>query len=143
MSRIQITAKATTQGRKKQKQTLTTGDLLIENGLRGDRGDLLEADLWPGITEQLPVARDPPRILSDVVSGKGPCLDRSLGSAISLQPRFQKYRVLRMLPHSVRNARIGSIRDALHAGTRHASTDTTSRVAATAAKIAGSSGRVP
>jgi hypothetical protein len=35
MSRIQITAKATTQGRKKQKQTLTTGDLLIENGLRG------------------------------------------------------------------------------------------------------------
>jgi len=36
MSRIQITAKATTQGRKKQKQTLTTGDLLIENGLGGD-----------------------------------------------------------------------------------------------------------
>ncbi|MGD0468845.1 MAG: hypothetical protein ABSA54_10775 [Terriglobales bacterium] len=35
MSRIQITAKATTQGRKKQKQTLTTGDLLIENGLVG------------------------------------------------------------------------------------------------------------
>jgi hypothetical protein len=37
MSRIQITAKATTQGRKKQKQTLTTGDLLIENGLVGER----------------------------------------------------------------------------------------------------------
>jgi hypothetical protein len=37
MSRIQITAKATTQGRKKQKQTLTTGDLLIENGLGGDQ----------------------------------------------------------------------------------------------------------
>ena len=45
--------------------------------------------------------------------------------------------------HSLRNACIGSIRDALHAGTRQASTATTSRVAATAAKIAGSSGRVP
>jgi len=40
MSRIQITAKATTQGRKKQKQTLTTGDLLIENGLRGNQACL-------------------------------------------------------------------------------------------------------
>ena len=33
MSRILTTAKATTQGRKKQKRTLTTADLLIENGL--------------------------------------------------------------------------------------------------------------
>jgi hypothetical protein len=45
--------------------------------------------------------------------------------------------------HSVRNARIGSIRDALHAGTTHARAATASSVAATAAKIAGSSGRVP
>ncbi len=47
------------------------------------------------------------------------------------------------LPHSVRNACIGSIRDALHAGTRQASPATASSVAATVAKILGSSGRVP
>ena len=45
--------------------------------------------------------------------------------------------------YSVRNACIGSMRDALHAGIRQASAATTSSVAATAAKIAGSSGRVP
>jgi len=59
-------------------------------------------------------------------------------------------RQVRLLPaddgtsaYSVRNACIGSIRDALHAGTKQASAATTSSVAATAAKIAGSSGRVP
>ena len=46
-------------------------------------------------------------------------------------------------PYSVRKACIGSIRDALQAGTRQASAATRSSVAATAAKIAGSSGRVP
>ena len=46
-------------------------------------------------------------------------------------------------PYSVRKACIGSIRDALQAGTRQASAATSSSVAATAAKIAGSSGRVP
>jgi hypothetical protein len=45
--------------------------------------------------------------------------------------------------YSVRNACIGSIRDALHAGNRQASADTTSSVAATVAKIVGSSDRVP
>lgn len=45
--------------------------------------------------------------------------------------------------YSVRNARIGSIRDALHAGTRQARAATNSSVAATAAKIAGSNGWVP
>jgi len=42
--------------------------------------------------------------------------------------------------YSVRNACMGSIRDALHAGTRQASAATISSVAATAAKIAGSNG---
>jgi hypothetical protein len=45
--------------------------------------------------------------------------------------------------YSVRNACMGSIRDALHAGTTQATAATASSVAATAAKIAGSSGRVP
>src|SRR6266851_1291316 len=48
-----------------------------------------------------------------------------------------------VLVYSVRNACIGSIRDALHAGTRQARAATTSMEAATDAKIAGSSGRVP
>src|SRR5437667_12470931 len=48
-----------------------------------------------------------------------------------------------VLAYSVRNACIGSIRDALHAGTRQARAATTSMDAATDAKIAGSSGRVP
>ena len=51
--------------------------------------------------------------------------------------------VLALPPYSVRNACIGSIRDALHAGTRQASPATASSVAATVAKILGSSGRVP
>ena len=45
--------------------------------------------------------------------------------------------------HSVRNACMGSIRAALQAGTRQASAATASSVAVTAAKIAGSSARVP
>lgn len=45
--------------------------------------------------------------------------------------------------YSARNACIGSIRDALHAGTKQASAATTSSVAATAAKITGSRGWVP
>src|SRR6266550_482891 len=48
-----------------------------------------------------------------------------------------------VLAYSIRNACIGSIRDALHAGTRQARAATTSMDAATDAKIAGSSGRVP
>lgn len=45
--------------------------------------------------------------------------------------------------YSVRNACIGSIRDALHAGIRQARAATNSSAAATAAKIAGSKGRLP
>jgi hypothetical protein len=48
-----------------------------------------------------------------------------------------------LLTYSVRNASIGSILDALHAGTRQASVATPSSVAATLTKIVGSSGRVP
>ncbi len=44
--------------------------------------------------------------------------------------------------YSVRRARIGSIRDALHAGIMQASVATASSVAATAARIAGSRGLV-
>src|SRR5260370_28208235 len=51
--------------------------------------------------------------------------------------------VLALPPYSVRNACIGSIRDALQAGTRQASPATASSVAATLAKILGSTGRVP
>jgi len=48
-----------------------------------------------------------------------------------------------VLAYSVRNACIGSIRDALHAGTRQAMAATTSMDAVPDAKIAGSSGWVP
>ncbi len=61
--------------------------------------------------------------------------DASIEIASGRSPEYQ--------PHSVRNACIGSMRDALHAGTRQASVATASNVAATAAKIAGSRGWVP
>jgi len=53
------------------------------------------------------------------------------------------WQIALVLAYSIRNACIGSIRDALHAGTRQARVATTNMDAATDAKIAGSSGRVP
>jgi hypothetical protein len=88
------------------------------------------------------LARYPPGILNSRYAAMHR-LNRSIGALAIM-------RQVRLLPaddgtwaYSVRNACIGSIRDALHAGTKQASAATTSSVAATAAKIAGSSGRVP
>jgi hypothetical protein len=55
---------------------------------------------------------------------------------------FPKIRDIRR-PYSVRSAWIGSMRDALHAGIKQASTATAISIAAALANAAGSSGWVP
>src|SRR5579863_7679555 len=70
-----------------------------------------------------------------------------LTTAVDFQARQSPFRSqywsLEARPYSVRKACMGSIRDALHAGTRQARAATANRVAATDAKTAGSSGLVP
>ena len=119
----------------------------------------LSADRYSWITGNPEVIHvDENRLIGEVLSNivcwlpsirYGDYRDKWLALKLSVS-ELAMMRQLRLPPtyggtsaYSVRNACIGSIRDALQAGTKQASAATTSSVAATAAKIAGSSGRVP
>jgi hypothetical protein len=78
-------------------------------------------------------------VMAHDLNRRGRCIRRAVCDEWAPEPTANGLLCL----HSVRNARMGSILDARHAGTKQARAAIPNSVAATAAKIAGSSARVP